>query len=240
MEKRAQTPEELLATYRPDVYATLSEHPAFRQRQALEHLMRPDSPGFKDATAIPAALRAELEQMGESTLSVAARRTSADGTVKLLMQCRDNALVETVVMPYQKRITACISSQAGCPVGCAFCATGASGFRRNLTPAEIVDQTRAARVVAAGWGARLSNIVYMGMGEPLLNLQSLLSSIKILSSPHGMSIGHRSLSVSTIGIPSGILKLARVEPQVNLALSLHAASDRVREAHPRAAPPPTA
>jgi 23S rRNA (adenine2503-C2)-methyltransferase len=134
-----------------------------------------------------------------------------------------------LIMPYRKRTTACISSQVGCPVGCAFCATGTAGFRRNLSAAEIVDQVRAAALVAAEEDGRVSNLVYMGMGEPLLNLQAVLSSIEVLSHPHGLNMGHRSISVSTVGIPAGIVRLAHAEPQVNLALSLHSVWDRTRE-----------
>ena len=101
----------------------------------------------------------------------------------------------------------CISSQVGCAVGCAFCATGAMGFRRNLSTAEIVDQVRAA-AGASETGQRITNVVYMGMGEPLLNLGAVLDSIRVLTAPLGLGLGHRALSVSTVGIPSGILRLA--------------------------------
>ena len=151
-----------------------------------------------------------------------------DGTSKLLLEARDGSQIEAVVMPYGSRATVCVSSQVGCAVGCAFCATGALGFRRNLSTAEIVDQLRAAAGVAAEVGWRISNVVYMGMGEPLLNLGAVLDSIRVITSPHGLGMGHRSLSVSTVGIPNGILRLARAEPQVNLALSLHAVDDASR------------
>jgi 23S rRNA (adenine2503-C2)-methyltransferase len=121
----------------------------------------------------------------------------------------------------------CISSQVGCAVGCAFCATGALGFRRNLSTAEIVDQVRAA-AAACEPGQRLTNVVYMGMGEPLLNLGAVIESIRILAAPSSLGLGRRSLSISTVGIPSGILRLAKNEPQINLALSLHAADDVTR------------
>jgi adenine C2-methylase RlmN of 23S rRNA A2503 and tRNA A37 len=157
-----------------------------------------------------------------------AARKAADGTTKLLLAAQDGSKIETVVMPYGKRVTACLSSQVGCPVGCAFCATGAMGFHRNLTVAEIVDQLRTAMALASEAGQRISNVVYMGMGEPLLNLGAVLDSIRVLTEPSGLGLGHRSLSVSTVGIPAGILRLAREQPQVNLALSLHAADDETR------------
>lgn len=225
----ARAPEELLAEYRPDLDALLGEHPTYRKRQVFEHMMHTEVSPFAEATSLPANLRRTLDEAGTSTLEVTASRTSSDGTEKLLLVCKDGAHVETVVMPYRRRTTACISSQAGCPVGCAFCATGAAGFRRNLSSAEIIDQVRAAAAICAATDTRLSNIVYMGMGEPLLNLNAVLSSIRILTDPAGMGLGHRSVSISTVGIPKGILRLAHAEPQVNLALSLHAASDKVRE-----------
>jgi 23S rRNA (adenine2503-C2)-methyltransferase len=173
-------------------------------------------------------MRASLDELGASTLAPAGSRTAADGTVKLLLETHDGSCVETVMMPYQKRVTVCISSQVGCPVGCAFCATGAMGFRRNLSVAEIVDQLRAVSALALDEGRRVSNLVYMGMGEPLLNLQAVLDSIRVFTDPRGMNLAHRALSVSTVGIPSGMLRLGRTEPQVNLALSLHAADDTTR------------
>ncbi len=131
-------------------------------------------------------------------------------------------------MRYPKRATVCISSQCGCPVGCGFCATGAMGLHRNLSPAEIVDQVRATTALMEQEGRRISNVVYMGMGEPLLNLRPVLDSVRIFAHPLGQGLAHRSLSISTIGIPRGILRLARAEPQVNLAISLHAPDDRTR------------
>ena len=122
----------------------------------------------------------------------------------------------------------CVSTQVGCALGCAFCATGSLGFTRNLTAAEIVDQVREARAILADEGRRVTNVVYMGMGEPLLNLDAVLLSLKLLHDPNGIGHSARSLSVSTVGIPAGIRRLAREEPQVNLALSLHAPDDELR------------
>jgi 23S rRNA (adenine2503-C2)-methyltransferase len=161
-------------------------------------------------------------------MTVANSVSSADGTTKLLLRATDGATVEVVAMRYRQRVTACISSQVGCPVGCAFCATGGLGFTRNLSPAEIVDQVRAVNALLAGENRRISNLVYMGMGEPLLNLSSVLDSIRILTAPRGLNLAHRSLSVSTVGIPAGIRRLAKSEPQVNVAISLHAADDATR------------
>jgi 23S rRNA (adenine2503-C2)-methyltransferase len=234
------TLQTLLALYRPDLAETLAtmDAPTYRYTQVFEHLLlRPDEP-FAQATPLPTDTRMALDTLGASTLTLIASRAATDGTTKLLLTGRDGVLVETVLMPYRDRLTVCLSSQVGCPVGCAFCATGTLGFQRNLTVAEIVDQVRMASALAGQGGIaqsgagqanrRLSNLVYMGMGEPLLNLQAVLDSIRVLTDSHGLNLAHRAISVSTIGIPNGILRLARTEPQVNLALSLHAADDRTR------------
>ena len=226
----AETPQALLSIYRPDISQALAalDAPAYRYTQVHEHLMRRPFRPFAEATTLPAQIRDALAVPGESTLSLADSLTSPDGTTKLLLLARDGASIETVIMRYRERTTVCISSQVGCPVGCRFCATGAMGFRRSLSTAEIVDQVRKACVVAGEEDRRISNLVHMGMGEPLLNLQVVLESIRVLTDPQGLGFGHRALAVSTIGIPAGILQLARAEPQVNLAISLHAADDRTR------------
>ena len=227
--REAYTPQALLAAYRPDLAQVLAtaDAPSFRYVQVLEHLLRRPLRPFAEASALPADLRNVLEGSGASVLSLAATRQATDGTTKLLLQAGDESYIESVLMPYGNRVTVCVSSQVGCAVGCAFCATGAMGFRRNLSPAEIVDQLRAA-AAASETGQRITNVVYMGMGEPLLNLASVLDSIRVLTAPLGLGMGHRALSVSTIGIPTGILRLARAEPQVNLALSLHSADEETR------------
>lgn len=221
---------DILDLYRPDISRLLAESgaPAFRQAQVLEQLLQRPGRPFAEATTLPLEIRDSLDQLGESTLTVQESVSSADGATKLLLKGKDDAAVETVIMRYRARVTACISSQVGCAVGCAFCATGALGFARNLTAAEIVDQVRAASAVAAAEERKLSNLVYMGMGEPLLNLQSVLDSIRILTDPRGLNMARRGLSISTVGIPTGIRKLGQAEPQVNLAISLHAADDRTR------------
>ena len=228
---QTNSPEEMLGLYRPDLAALLagSEAPSFRYAQVFEHLMRPHMPPFSESTVLPNDIRPRLDGAGICSLKIEANRASTDGTTKLLLAAHDGAHVETVLMPYNRRTTVCISSQAGCPVGCAFCATGAAGFRRNLSVSEITDQVRIATSLLSEGDGRVSNVVYMGMGEPLLNLQNVLSSIRVLTDSRGLHLGHRSISVSTVGIPAGMLRLARTEPQVNLALSLHASSDGTRE-----------
>jgi 23S rRNA (adenine2503-C2)-methyltransferase len=229
MARKDVSPQAVLETYRPDLAAILNviDAPGFRYGQVFDHMMNRPAAPFSDASAVPVALRAALDEAGPAVMTVAATRMAPDGTTKLLLDARDGAQVEAVLMPYGSRLTACVSSQVGCAVGCAFCATGALGFTRNLSAAEIVDQLRAG-VAAAQPGQRLTNVVYMGMGEPLLNMGAVLDSVRILTAPSGLGLGRRSLSISTVGIPSGIRRLARYEPQVNLALSLHAADDTTR------------
>lgn len=228
--RAALTPPALLGLYRPDISQALIDAgaPPFRQAQVLEHLLRRPHLSIAEATVLPGGLRVRLEECGETSLQVEASLTAADGTVKFLLSAADGARIETVLMPYRDRVTVCVSTQVGCPVGCAFCATGGMGFRRNLSVAEIVDQVRPASISAASQDKRISNVVYMGMGEPLLNLGAVLGSIKVLTAARGLGMAHRALSVSTIGIPAGITRLGREEPQVNLALSLHAADDETR------------
>lgn len=226
----ARSAEAVLGVYRPDVARVLATGgaPAFRYSQVFEHLLRRPLQQFSSATALPGPVREDLDALGVSTLTTIDSRMASDGTVKFLLSAHDGRCIETVVMPYRDRVTVCVSSQIGCPVGCSFCATGAMGFERNLSPAEIVDQVRVATSYAAAAGRRVSNVVYMGMGEPLLNLRAVLDSIQILTDPRGLHLGHRAISVSTVGIPAAMLRLGRAEPQVNLALSLHASDDRTR------------
>jgi 23S rRNA (adenine2503-C2)-methyltransferase len=226
----AATPESLLALYRPDISQALAvlDAPSYRHAQVLEHLVRRPLRPFSEATALPAEIREAFADLAVSTLVITDSITSADGTKKLLLSAHDGAAVECVIMPYRARVTVCISSQVGCAIGCGFCATGSMGFQRNLSTAEMVDQVLAASILTGQDDRRITNVVYMGMGEPLLNLQAVLESIRILTDPRGFGLAHRGISVSTIGIPRGILRLAHEEPQVNLAVSLHAADDRTR------------
>jgi 23S rRNA (adenine2503-C2)-methyltransferase len=212
--------------------------PAFRARQIADAVW--PSGGVTDAQAVvtlPAPFRAQLgdafrmDTVGETEL------TLADGglTEKALHRLADGALIESVLMHYpargasRERHTLCISSQAGCAVGCPFCATGELGFGRDLETAEIVDQVRhAARRLAAN-GQRLTNIVFMGMGEPLLNLDRVLASVEALNDPARFGLGARHITVSTSGVVPGIRRLTALGPQFTLAVSLHAARDPLRD-----------
>jgi 23S rRNA (adenine2503-C2)-methyltransferase len=144
--------------------------------------------------------------------------------VKYLLRLSDNQIIETVGIPTAKRLTVCVSSQVGCPMGCDFCATGKGGFLRNLAAHEIIDQVLT---VQEDFGQRVSNIVFMGMGEPLLNVDQVLAAVRSLNEDVG--IGQRSITISTVGIPNAIRRLAEHQLQATLAVSLHASNQALRE-----------
>jgi 23S rRNA (adenine2503-C2)-methyltransferase len=226
----AATFRDRLESYRPDLVRLLleQEEPAYRFAQVYEHLTRRPGVPWQESTSLPAGLRSRLAPFGQSSLRVARRADDDEGTTKLVLRTQDGLLLESVVMRYRRGVTLCLSSQIGCALGCTFCATGAMGFKRNLSTAEILDQVQAAQALLGPEGRHASDIVFMGMGEPLLNLSAVLPALGLLHDPDGLAFSRRSLSVSTIGIPAGIRRLARDEPQVNLALSLHAADDALR------------
>jgi 23S rRNA (adenine2503-C2)-methyltransferase len=340
MDSRPTTPQQItLETYRPDIAFKLKELncPRFRHTQVLSHLFHDPAAPFSEASSLPTDLRTQLDVLGSTMFHVKRREDDDEGTTKLLLESRDGARIETVVMRSPERISVCVSTQVGCPLRCVFCATGAMGFTRNLTAAEVVDQVRIAdaliaaeqahfspndpesssvRTMSPRWrlepgrlgagendapeagrreqgedepeaggfapggptageitageitahshpatalaaGARgagetgadlsalksqgaarnprasrarrrISHVVFMGMGEPLLNIDATLAALFVLKSPHAFDLRQRSIAVSTVGVPEGIRRLAREEPQVNLALSLHAATDELR------------
>jgi 23S rRNA (adenine2503-C2)-methyltransferase len=173
-------------------------------------------------------LRTRLADQWETrALEVAKVERSADGTVKAMLKARDGVRIESVLIPEEDRTTLCVSTQHGCPLACSFCATGALGFGRNLTTAEIVDQVCRMRELLDP-GRRISNLVFMGMGEPLLNLPALLPAVQLLVHPKAFALAPRRVTVSTVGIVPRIGELLRSVP-VNLAVSLHASSDEVRD-----------
>jgi len=182
---------------------------------------------FAEMTDLPRPLRDALAGRWSIRRSeVARRQNSADGTVKLLLSWPDRQTSECVLIPDADRRTACISTQVGCPVGCAFCASGLDGLRRQLSAGEIVEQ--AVRVRELCEDGRLTHVVVMGLGEPLANYPALVQALRILNAPWGLNIGARRITVSTVGLPAGIRRLAREGLQVNLAISLHAPDDRLR------------
>jgi 23S rRNA (adenine2503-C2)-methyltransferase len=211
--------------------------PAYRARQVADAVWGGTLGSLDDVDPLPAELRALLAQafrfdtMTETELRV----TDAGLTEKALHRLGDGALIESVLMHYparsgsRERHTLCISSQAGCAVGCPFCATGELGFGRDLQTAEILDQVRSASRRLIAGGRRLTNIVFMGMGEPLLNLDRVLAAIEALNDPRRFGLGARHITVSTSGVVPGIRRLTALGPQFTLAVSLHAARDPLRD-----------
>jgi 23S rRNA (adenine2503-C2)-methyltransferase len=180
-----------------------------------------------DAAELPAGLRSDLDRAFPlPRLTLATRQVSTDGTEKFLWALADGEAVESVLIPEGKRRTLCISSQAGCALGCVFCATGRMGFRRNLSAAEIAGQVR--ELVLADAAPKPTNVVFMGMGEPLLNWEAVDTALTILNHPDGLGIGARHITVSTVGILPNLAKLARRPEQFRLALSLHAPTAALR------------
>jgi len=197
--------------------------PRFREGQVWRWLAR-GARSYEEMTDLPSELRAELAQeLPISTLAPIAETTASDGTVKALFQTHDRRPLEAVLMRYRDgRRSVCLSSQSGCPLTCTFCATGSMRFGRNLTASEILDQALHFRRAS---GAPLSNAVFMGMGEPMLNLEQVLAACERLPD---LGITHRRTAISTVGWIPGIERLAETEMPIRLALSLHAADDALR------------
>jgi 23S rRNA (adenine2503-C2)-methyltransferase len=219
-------------TERRDAVAALGERP-FRADQLSRHYFGRHTDSADDMTDLPAALRAELAAELLPRLLAEERSLSADrgATRKTVWRARDGALVESVLMRYPDRVTMCVSSQAGCGMGCPFCATGQAGLTRNLSTAEIVTQVVAGQRLASGDGGRVSNIVFMGMGEPLANYRNVVAAVRRLTDPvpAGLGISQRSVTVSTVGLVPAIGKLAAEGLSVTLAISLHAPDDAARD-----------
>jgi 23S rRNA (adenine2503-C2)-methyltransferase len=187
-------------------------------------------PSYEEITTLPQAMRVRLaETLPFDPLQPIGQQESRDKrTRKTLFRLADGETIEAVLMSYRRRWTACLSTQVGCPLDCAFCATGKAGFVRNLTAGEIVSQVLSFARELASINKRLTNVVYMGMGEPLLNYEATMKSIRILNDPQGYTLGVRQFTISTAGIVPGIERLAEENLKVNLAVSLHAANDRLR------------
>ncbi len=195
--------------------------PSYRLRQILPRLWARPVAAWTDATELPAALREALQDAFPLTrLELAAHQVSEDGTEKFLWKLADQEAIESVLIPEGKRRTLCISSQVGCALGCVFCATGRMGWRRNLSPAEIAGQVR--EVVLRDAALKPTNVVFMGMGEPLLNWEHVDAALTILNQREGLGIGARHITVSTVGILPNLAKFARRPEQFRLAVSLHA------------------
>ncbi len=206
--------------------------PAYRKAQILTWLYVNTPETFDGMNNLPKALREDLRREFQlHPLEKKLDTISTDGTRKFLWRRLvegpgSTANIESVLIPDKDRITYCISTQAGCPVKCTFCATGYGGFQGQLSAAEIVDQVLLIRSLT---GAPPTNLVYMGMGEPLLNLEAVLRSLEVLTHKDQVGIGARRITVSTVGIPDRIRALGAAFPQVKLAISLHAASNELRD-----------
>jgi len=204
--------------------------PAYRADQIWRAVYRNHALTYDGITTLPAELRTRLaDDLPLTPLQEVRALDSVDGsTRKILARLADGETIETVLMAYDARSTVCVSTQVGCAMGCALCATGRSGFTRDLSAGEIVAQVLHSAAWFADRGTRLSNVVYMGMGEPLANYDSTLESVRRLNDPRGLGLGARSFTISTVGIIPAIDRLAGEGLQVNLAVSLHAAEDGLR------------
>ncbi|MEX2284036.1 MAG: 23S rRNA (adenine(2503)-C(2))-methyltransferase RlmN [Gemmatimonadota bacterium] len=232
-ESTEQTPD-LLELPPSRVQGVLSDHftarsqGKYRLKQTLAWLYERDAIAFSEMTDLPAAERTALDSAFRLTApELATAATSTDGTVKHLWRLADGESVESVLIPAPSRLTLCLSSQAGCAMACVFCATGWSGYRRQLSPGEIIAQFRGARRWAREHGiGAITNIVYMGMGEPLMNRKAVMRSLTLLNRAY--RFGARRITVSTVGVVPGILELAERKEQFRLAVSLHAPNHELR------------
>lgn len=206
-----------------ELMVALGEEP-FRGEQVARHLYKRASQTFDQMTDLPAVLRALLAGRHRvSPLEVGQKLCSTDGVTKLLVHNGDRQMFECVCLPYDDRVSCCVSTQVGCPMGCTFCATGLGGFDRNLEVGEIVGQYLLLQSLS---DRRIGHVVFMGMGEPMLNLENLLAAMEVLHSEVGLS--YRHITVSTVGIAPKMRELAHQGLPVHLALSLHSPFDEVR------------
>ena len=200
----------------------------FRGSQVVRHLWQSPVDGFAAMTDLPVSFRTLLDDhFTIPRLMLAMRQTSSDGTEKFLFRLDDGEFIETVAIPEGSRLTLCISSQAGCALQCAFCATGAMGFTRNLPMFEIAGQVREMRLLSPP--RQVTNVVFMGMGEPLMNWKAVDPALTVLNSPSGLGIGARHITVSTVGVLPGIVALGERPEQFRLAISIHAPNDDLRQ-----------
>src|SRR6476620_5038675 len=227
-------PVELLGLSKSELVSfveTIGE-PAYRGRQVFKGLQHRRLQSFEAMSDLPKELRARLNEVSRaSSLTVESRYVSNDGTRRYLMKTQDRLPVETVFIPEDRRDTICFSSQSGCPLQCTFCLTAQLGLLRSLTPAEIVEQIIIALNDAYGVGVkppRGTNLVGMGAGEPLLNLDALLKALRVMADPDGLFIVPNRVTISTAGVVPKILELAQVADRPHLAISLAAPTDELR------------
>jgi 23S rRNA (adenine2503-C2)-methyltransferase len=210
----------------------LAGQPSYRYSQAQKAIYSDMVNSWQSATALPQRIRDLLEKEAPLEFNFETVTSVDRSTLKALLKMGDGLVVETVLLRHTtrkgQRNTVCVSSQAGCPMGCVFCRTAKAGYQRNLTCGEITGQVLFFKYFLKNSGSRVSNVVYMGMGEPFLNYNNVISSIRILNDREKFDIGARKISVSTCGIPAKIEKLASENLQVNLAVSLNASTDKLR------------
>ncbi|EKD49674.1 MAG: hypothetical protein ACD_63C00073G0002 [uncultured bacterium] len=217
----------------------LSSEPSYRKKQVKDAVFKQLMDDWEQAMTLPPALREKLNR--ECPLKVLAEtftNKKGDVTKARISQSRKsktagralaNHWIETVLMRHKDgRNTVCVSSQIGCSLACGFCATGQMGFVRNLEPMEIVEQVLFFARILKKQSSRVNNVVFMGMGEPFLNFKNVIAAVEILNEKDCLNVGARHISISTVGVPSAILKLAEEKLQINLAVSLHAANDDTR------------
>ncbi len=210
-----------------DILAPLGAR-AFHARQIMAWFYQRGVSDFSRMTDLSKGLRTALgKNFRADELLLMTERRSRDGSRKILLKTADRQLIESVLIPSRERLTACLSTQLGCKLNCGFCATGAMGLVRNLTAGEIADQLFHLQSMA-GWQNRITNIVFMGMGEPMLNYDATLSAARLINSHLGFNIGARHITISTSGIVPGILRLMEEPEQFKLAISLSATTDAVR------------
>lgn len=210
----------------------LQSEPAFRLKQAKKAIFKDSIENWDEATTLPQNLREKLARNCPiNQLTIKQLLISADNqTTKALFILNDDSKIETVLMRHEDdRRTVCVSSQAGCAMNCQFCATGQQGFKRNLMSGEIIDQVLFFARLLKKSKERVSGVVFMGMGEPFLNYNNVLEATRVLNSKDGLNIGARHISISTCGITEGIEKLAKENLEVNLAFSLHAPTNELRQ-----------
>ncbi|MFC2102479.1 23S rRNA (adenine(2503)-C(2))-methyltransferase RlmN [Bacteroidota bacterium] len=211
-------------------FSSIQEKP-FRSKQVYDWLWKKGCQSFEEMSNLPLSLRNRLsETFSFDVIHETGRQQSSDGTMKIAFRLHDDTIIEGVLIPSENRTTACISTQVGCALGCTFCATATLGFARNLTAAEIVDQVwQLTTLSIESHGIPLSNIVLMGMGEPLLNYTHVKRATDLITDEDGMGISPQRITLSTVGVPKVIRQLADDQFKPHLAISLHAATDVKRD-----------
>jgi 23S rRNA (adenine2503-C2)-methyltransferase len=205
------------------IWVERTGQPRYRGKQLHDWLYHKGAHSLEEMTVFPKAWRQEMVDTEIGRSQIHHKTEAQDGTMKFLLRLADGAIVETVGIPTSKRLTVCVSTQVGCPMACEFCATGKGGFDRNLDKHEIIDQVLT---VQEQMNRRVSHLVFMGMGEPLLNLENVVGAVRVLNQDVG--IGQRNITISTVGVPNRIKQLAQHHLQVTLAVSLHAPDQDLR------------